>query len=181
MVTGKSRFARQMVTQTSSTLVKEFCKGYINTLSVDNLPRLRTSNVNGYNKKWLFTNKGSSRRYLTETVMDADDADDTALLANTLTQAVSLLHSLDSFRDRGCCLQDLFNTTRSILAQLPSSFLSILLVRVHIVHPYSSIDSTAARKKMCFILSDRSDFHMTNNLSIAFNAFASRVDVIFRR
>ena len=43
----------------------------------------------------------------------------------------------------GCCLQDLFNTARSILRYLLSSFFSIYLVTVHVVHPYSSIDMTA--------------------------------------
>ena len=47
----------------------------------------------------------------------------------------------------GCCLQDLFNTARRILGQLPSSFHSIRLVSVHVVHPYSSIDTTPAWKK----------------------------------
>ena len=49
----------------------------------------------------------------------------------------------------GCRLQDLFNTACSILVQLPSSFLSIRLVIVHVVHPYSSTDMTAAWKKNC--------------------------------
>ena len=35
------------------------------------------------------------------------------------------------------------------------------------VHPYSSIDMTAAWIKLCFILSVRSDFHMTDSLLIA--------------
>ena len=43
------------------------------------------------------------------------------------------------------------------------------------VHPYISIDTTAAWKKMHFILSVRSDFHMTDSLLIAVHAFASRV------
>ena len=43
-----------------------------------------------------------------------------------------------------CCLQDLFNIARGILVLLPSSFFSIRLVRVHVVHSYSSIDTTAA-------------------------------------
>ena len=47
----------------------------------------------------------------------------------------------------GCCLQDLFNTAGSILVQLLSSFLYVRLVSVHAVHPYSSIDTTAAWKK----------------------------------
>ena len=38
-----------------------------------------------------------------------------------------------------CCLRDLFNTARSILAQLPSS-----LVSFHVVYPYSSIETTSA-------------------------------------
>ena len=47
----------------------------------------------------------------------------------------------------GCCLQDLFNTARCILVQLPSSFFSIHLVSVHVVHSYSSMDMTTAWKK----------------------------------
>ena len=72
-------------------------------------------------------------------------------------------------------LPGLFNITRSILVWLPSSFFSICLVSVHVVHPYSSIDTTAAWKKLRFILSVRSDFHMTDRLSKAFSDFASRV------
>ena len=54
-----------------------------------------------------------------------------------------------------------------------SSFLSIRLVRVHVVHPYSSIDTIAAWKKLPFISSVRSDFYMTDSLSIPLDAFAS--------
>ena len=46
---------------------------------------------------------------------------------------------------------------------------------VHVVHPYSSIDTAATWKKLRFILSVRSDFHMTDLLSIAVYAFVSRV------
>ena len=67
----------------------------------------------------------------------------------------------------GCCFQDLFDTTHSILVQLLLSFFSICLVSVHVVHPYSSMDMTAAWKKLCFILLDRSDFHLIDNLSLA--------------
>ncbi len=42
---------------------------------------------------------------------------------------------------------------------------SIRLVSVRVVHPYSSIDTTAAWKKLRFILSVRSDFHMSDSLS----------------
>ena len=54
-------------------------------------------------------------------------------------------------------------------------FFFILLVSVHVVHPYSSINTTAAWKKLCFILSVRSDFYMTDSLSIADHTFASRM------
>ena len=74
-----------------------------------------------------------------------------------------------------CYFQDLFNIARSVLVQLPSSFFSIRSVSIQVVHPYSSMDTTTAGKKLRFILSDRSDFHMTNNLSIAVHAFASHV------
>ena len=53
----------------------------------------------------------------------------------------------------GCCCQDLFNIALNILVLLPSSFFSSRLVSVHVVHPYSSIDTTATLKKLCFILS----------------------------
>ena len=57
----------------------------------------------------------------------------------------------------GCCLQDLFSIARNILVKLPSSFFSSRFVSVQVVHPYSSIDTTAAWKKLRFILSVRSD------------------------
>ena len=41
----------------------------------------------------------------------------------------------------GCCFQDLFNIARSILVQCPSSFFSIRLVSVHVLHPYSRTDT----------------------------------------
>ena len=43
------------------------------------------------------------------------------------------------------------------------------------MHPYSSIDTTAAWKKLRFILSVRSDVHMIDSLSIAVHVFVSRV------
>ena len=68
---------------------------------------------------------------------------------------------------------------RSILVQLPSSFFSMHLVSFYVLHPYSSIDTTAAGKKLRFILSNRSDFHKNDSLSIADNAFAIRVLMSF--
>ena len=58
---------------------------------------------------------------------------------------------------------------------VPSSFFSIRLFSIHEVYPYSSIDTTAAWKKLRFILSVRSNFHMTDSQSLAVHAFASRV------
>ena len=72
-----------------------------------------------------------------------------------------------------CCFQ--FNIARSILAKCPSSFFSIRFVSFHVVHPYSSIDTTAAWKKTRFILSVRYDFHMTDSLLVAVHAFISHV------
>ena len=79
----------------------------------------------------------------------------------------------------GCWLQYLFNTARSILVQLPSSFRYIRLVSVHVVHPYSSIYTIAAWKKPHVVLSDRSAFHMTDSLSMAVHAFVSCVLMLF--
>ena len=45
-----------------------------------------------------------------------------------------------------CCLHDLFNIACSILVKLPSSFFSIRLISIHVVHPYSSIDTNVAWK-----------------------------------
>ena len=46
----------------------------------------------------------------------------------------------------GCCRQDLFNIALNILVLLPSSFFSSRFVSVQVVHPYSSIDTTASWK-----------------------------------
>ena len=79
----------------------------------------------------------------------------------------------------GCFLKDLFKTARSILVLLPSSFFSSRLVSIQVVHPCSIIDTTAAWKKLRFILSVRSDFHMIDSLTIAVHAFFSHVSVSF--
>ena len=77
----------------------------------------------------------------------------------------------------GCYRQDLFNIALNNLVEWPSSFFFSRLVSVQVVHPYSSIDTTAAWKKLRFILSVRSDFHMIESLSIAVQAFVSRVSM----
>ena len=77
------------------------------------------------------------------------------------------------------CFQNLFNKAHSILVPFPSSFLSLRVVSVHVVHPYISFDATAAWERLHFILSSRSDFHMTDSLSIAVHAFASHEAMSF--
>ena len=77
-----------METQTSSTLLLKFFWGYISAISVYNLPRLHTTNVDRSNKrKWLYTKKkkARSRRYLIKTITGADYVDEVAILANTPT------------------------------------------------------------------------------------------------
>ena len=68
-----------------------------NTIFVYTLPRRRISNVNRSNKKrfYIFKKKARSRRYPAETMTDADEADDLALLVNTPAQVESLLHNLE--------------------------------------------------------------------------------------
>ena len=51
------------------------------------------------------------------------------------------------------------------------NILSMRFVSIHVVHLYSSIDTTVAWKKFRFIRSDRSDFYMIYNLSIAVLVF----------
>ena len=67
----------------------------------------------------------------------------------------------------GCCLQDLFNIALTILCNCRQVFSPYVLLAstwcIHIV----VIDITASWKKLRFLLSVRSDFHMTDSLSIA--------------
>ena len=67
----------------------------------------------------------------------------------------------------GCCFQDLVNIAPNILVQFPTSFSSMNFVIIHVVHLYSSIDTTTAWKKSNLTLLDRSDFYMIDSLSIA--------------
>ena len=60
------------------------CLDYVLWMSVDKMKE------NGFKLA-----KERSRRYPTQTITDADFADDIALLANTLAQAETLLHSLE--------------------------------------------------------------------------------------
>ena len=79
----------------------------------------------------------------------------------------------------GGFFQDLFSIARNILVQIPFSFFSICLVSIHVLHPYSRIDTTIAWKKLHFILLGSSNFYMINNLLITVNAFARRILMTF--
>ena len=66
-------------------------------ISVHNLPRRRTLNVDRSNEgKWLYTKKAKCRRYPAQTITGADYADDIELLVNVPTQAECLLLSLET-------------------------------------------------------------------------------------
>ena len=86
--------------------------------------------------------------------------------------------NLNSFRDRRQVAVQ-FGVLWGVAARTCSRLLAAFLcncrlasspgrfVRVHVVHLYSSIDATAAWKKLRFILSVRSDFHIVDSLLIA--------------
>ena len=76
-------------------------------------------------------------------------------------------------------LQDLFNITRSIFVQFPSSFFSIRFVSVHVVYSYRNIDTTVAGENLRFILSDMFDLHMIDNQLIAVHALVSCILMSF--
>ena len=67
----------------------------------------------------------------------------------------------------------------TFLCNCRQAFSSTILLASQVVHPYSSIDTTAAWKKLLFILSVRSDFHIIESLSIAVHVFVSRVSMSF--
>ena len=75
----------------------------------------------------------------------------------------------------GCCFQELFSTARRILVKFTSSFSSLHFFSVHMVHPYISINTTAAWKKSSFILSNRSDYYIINSISIVVYVFARHI------
>ena len=70
-----------------------------------------------------------------------------------------------------CGFQNLFKTAYRILF-FQSSFFSKFFVRILGVQPYSSIDTAITSKKYHFILSERSDFHIIDNLTMAVNVFS---------
>ena len=78
-----------------------------------------------------------------------------------------------------CWFQYFFITVRSVLVQLLASFFFIRFVSVHLVYPYSSMDTTGAWKTLFFVLSNRSDIHKSDSLSIHVYTFGSRVLILF--
>ena len=69
------------------------------------------------------------------------------------------------------CFLYLFKTAHSILTKFPCRLFFMHFVKVLEVHPYRSINTVNAWKKSCFILSQRPDIHMIDNLSIALHTF----------
>ena len=70
--------------ETSALYLFIICLDYVLRMSVDIMKD------NGFKLA-----KKRSRRYLAQTITDADYADDKALLANTLAEAETLLHNLE--------------------------------------------------------------------------------------
>ena len=54
-------------------------------------------------------------------------------------------------------------------------------IKVQVVQQYSSIDMAVDWKNSCFISSQRSDFHMVINLSVAVLTLQMHVDITFSR
>ena len=73
------------------------------------------------------------------------------------------------------CFQDLFKTAESILVLFLFSNISKHLPRVQVVHLYSCTNWATAWIKSHFILSEKSDFYLINNLSIAVHAFPMHI------
>ena len=115
-------------------------------------------------------------------------------IANELTLTVpagshvSCSSNLDGFRDGWLVFVQLllFGMLPPGLVQYSSQHSGAIAVKLslhtlsgHVVHPYSSIDTTDSWKKLLFILSDRSNIHMTDSLSITVHTFTSCVLMSF--
>ena len=72
-------------------MLMEFCKWYISKMFITCRDYVLIASLDMV----LHKKKARSKRYLTETITDADHADDIVFLANIPTQAESMLHSLD--------------------------------------------------------------------------------------
>ena len=75
----------------------------------------------------------------------------------------------------GCCFQDLLKIVHSNPVSFLSDFFSMYFVCIHVVHPYSNIDTATTWKKHIFFSSSWSDLHIVYNLSIAFHSSAKRI------
>ena len=60
-----------------------------------------------------------------------------------------------------------------------SCAIAVTLSRVHVVHPYSSIDTTTSWKNCALFYLIWSNFHMTDSLSMALHPLASHVLMSF--
>ena len=77
------------------TLLLEFCKGYISPISVHNLPRLRTLNVDLIKENGFTLKKQEADDTPQKLLQMQDYVNDMVLFVNTPTWAESLLHSLE--------------------------------------------------------------------------------------
>ena len=105
------------------------------------------------------------------------------VLTSPAVSCMSGSSGLDSFVMGGRWVHSRCFASRTCSIQL-TAFLyncrqAFSLYSVHVVHPCNSIDMTAVWKKLRFILSVRSDFHMTDNLLITAHAFANLVLMSF--
>ena len=74
-----------------------------------------------------------------------------------------------------CYFRDVFKRGHSNLFYFPSSFFSRRFTGVHVVQSYSSTDKATPWKNSNFILSETSNFHMLDNLSVAIHTLPIRM------
>ena len=74
-----------------------------------------------------------------------------------------------------CHFPDLFKTLNSMFVLFLSSYFSMFFVKVKLVPLYNSNETTPTLKNFRFILSNRCDFQMVDNLSKILYAFPTRM------
>ena len=73
----------------------------------------------------------------------------------------------------GCCFQDFIIVVCSILVLFPSYFSPcVLLGSMWYIHPYCSINTATIGKTFCFIVLEKANLQMINNLLLTVNDFA---------
>ena len=102
-----------------------------------------------YNKHHPFENKVWEIYLYKEVCSFVRSFVEVVMMFDYVSACIFVLRLYNSFFV-GCYFQYLFSRARSILVLLTSNFFSILSVSVYVVHPYCSIDTTAAWKKMRF-------------------------------